>query len=200
MKHLKLFEAHKETLENIKKDIIKKIMDLIKRWNLPYFYVGIEDDDSDYGYDTIELKDGKWIFNYNYYYAKGKSTPYQKELSDVPATILMEVDDLCEKYDRYKPEYSLELMADNCNIDVFINILKDVKEPIDFSTWMFAAFGESGEYDDTINTKKFQDILFKTHPESITTFIEAIKDSNGEIKLLDKKYKHLVNASKIDLM
>lgn len=208
MNKLKTFESYKTLLDNSKNEIIEKILNIIEKWRLPYFSIGSEYDN--YLFESIEKKDGKWVLTYEYY-INGVTKSTEKELYSISPAILIELDDVCERDDRYKPEHHLETISENGELDVFINILKVVKEPIDFSGWMFSSFGESGDYEDTVNTYKFQDTLFSTHPESVGVFIKEMEDSERRgkehnyvpIKLnkrIEKKYKWLFQNNDIGLM
>jgi len=199
MKTLKLDEGFLEDKEkefNEKKNIIKKFINIMNKFELSdfqieaeigdYFYYYI-DDDKKLVYDNQETKE-----------------KFKTPIFDTPIERLRELIDYCNKNNFFEIESIIAIYRD---MDIFINILKKYDGIIkNVDSWMFLEqIDEENDENDTgdfskFNTFEFQDMLLSRHPYMIDAFIDAInydKDNytlSVPIKLnekIKKKYKQL---------
>jgi len=199
MKNLKTFESYlSDKMKNVqdKFNKLKKIIDFINKYKLEYFIISTESNDNMFE-EISKNEDGDYYLTYNSYEGK-KETSHETEISQLPYAVVDDLIATCEKTYRFTVEFALESSG---NINMFINILKNYKEPIKFTGWMFSMLIEN-DLQAKSNTFNFQDLLFSTHPESFNIFmdelIESVELSKGKdwepLKIapgIEKKYKNL---------
>ena len=185
MKTLKLYEGFIEEQQivfNTKKDIIKRFIDLIDEYELPYLIIG--QDINDYHYAEIIIKDNDYILVYENYDTKEQ---FKTKIFDVPLERLSELINYMGRHDILSVAAILEMYTD---IKVFINILKKYKGKIENgNAWYFLEkVDEENDPNDegnftTMNSFKFQDLVLTNHPELIDGLIDAVNSeyNKGEL-------------------
>jgi len=202
MKNLKTYESYlsdKMKLIRDKFTKLKKILDFMNKYKLPFFVVAMETPNGDFMFEEIHKEGDNYYLLYEDY--RDNSKQVSIELTQLDNDVVDELLDVCEKYYRFTIEYHLETGLSS-DIENYIRVYKTHKEPIKFTQWMFSQLLEQ-ELQDDANGYKFQDILFSTHPEAFDAFmdecIDSEKRSKGEfepLKLHPKiklKYKNLLD-------
>jgi len=170
---LKTFEGYiDKKIKSLKK--IKEIVDFIEKYELKYFVVAMDMEDDGYMFEDIRKDNGVYKLEFYDYNVTLHYSKVQARLVDLLNLSDVVVDSLykcCKEYQRFTIEFHLETGIDS--VESFINILKKHKKEIEFTSWMFGMMLEN-EHD--ISDYKFQDVLFKTHPEAYKPFIDEIFD------------------------
>jgi hypothetical protein len=206
MNHLKLYEGYLSDKMKVIKDKfnkLKKIIDFIEKYNLNPFIISMESNNYQFEYIEKDSNDDYILEYIDYTIRKKEKKEIRQKLIDLPDFIIDELITTCETT-RFEVETHLEMGVQN--IDIFINILKKHKEPIKFNEWMFSQLVENCLQVEA-NTFKFQNILFSTHPEAFTAFMDECIDSqerSNEYNFeplriaigIEKKYKKLVDDYK----
>lgn len=203
MEYLKLYEDYNALIDEAKKELIEKMMSFIKKYDFERLFLNIEENDKFYN-----ILDKGGFLNYEDY--KTTESEIVINIKNLNVSFLKEMYESCDEGQVFTVERVLEMSA---NIDEFKSILKNTKEPIEFNAWMFGVYIESDKQDE-INNYDFQKLLFETHPESISVFLEEIKSNmkilkenpklNWEpIKLDDKikeEYSHLLDSNELGIL
>lgn len=173
IKNFKLYvaESYASYFEQEKKKIIERIKTLIIKYNLEYIliYTEIEVDNDIACYvnsfnNTIDSV-------YLDYESHDLQVKFEK-IENLSPLLLMKIWDHIEKHNLTDPAALLESLQGE-NVDAFKTILKKTKQKINFNPWIFELFWEAGNEKELDNELYFQDILFKTHPEAVESFLEA---------------------------
>lgn len=174
MKHIKQFESYLDDINNIKNKIINDIKELFEKYTkLEYFFIGqeITVDDTDYFITSFNKnKLNEICLDYDIYNNKIASTNKQEKLQNLQIMLLVSIWDDIEKNNRMDPSYLLEQVQGDA--ECFIDIITNYKNTIKFSTWMFDLFYENSE-EKELEKLKFQNVLFKHHPEATVSFLES---------------------------
>ena len=179
MKHLKIYEGYLSDKMKVIKDKfnkLKKVVDFIEKYDFESFVIAMEHNDIQFEYIEKD-SNGDYFLEYVDYNISKKTI--KKYLVDLPDDVLDSLIECCEQYGRLEIENHLEI---GLNINTFINILKKHKESIKFNTYMFSILVESS-LQDKVNTFKFQNILFSTHPEAFTSFMDECIDQQERSKI-----------------
>lgn len=160
-----------ETYEDSKKiEIINKFILYMNKYEINKFYIGLPLNNNEANINLIhKTKENKFklrytlIDNYNY-------IEYDEELYHLTYSFINSIYELC-KNQSGRIEYQLS----HTDFDNFINILKNCKRNIKFNEKMFVS--------NKMNDFKFQNILFKTHPEAYNVFLDKCFNSNLYIHL-----------------
>lgn len=156
-----------------KEKINKKIKQLFKKYDLPYILISNEIDD--YQINSFNKINDDIFLDYEYYYKdiNGKWHSYVKheKIEDVKPTLLMIIWDFIEEKELLDPAVLLESLQGD-HIESFKKILKVTKNKINFTSWIWELFSESDNQKE-LKRGNFQELLFKTHPEAVESFLTA---------------------------
>lgn len=150
--------------------IITNITNIIKKYNLEYFLIG--NDIDDYYINSFNKRDDGIYLDYEIYSNDKSRASYNEfeKIENLPSDLLYKIWEDIQKNHRIDPEDLLENIG--YNILGFKTILKKTKEKINFNTLIFEMFYERG-IEDELMKKDLQDVLFKTHPEAVLSFLES---------------------------
>jgi hypothetical protein len=204
MKHLKIYEGYLSDKMKVIKDKfnkLKKIVDFIEKFELKYFNINIESNDYFFNYIKKDTN-GDYFLDYEIIKTSESARHY---IVDLPINVIDDLITNCEQESIFEIQTQLEIGIGD--IDTFIKILKTEKNHIKFNTDMFSELIEN-ELQDDANSFKFQDILFSTHPEAFTSFMDECIDGQKRSKKhnfvplkiafgIRKKYGKLFNDYKI---
>ena len=176
---------------------LKKLVDFIEKYDFKTFVIAMEHNGIQFE-DISKDKYGDYILEY----VIGEKT-IKQSLIDLSDDIIDDLIECCEQYGRFEVESHLEI---GIGIDPFIKILKKHKEPIKFNGWMFGMIIES-DLQDKVNSFEFQNILFSTHPEAFTSFMDEYLEEKERAKKyhfdpleiapgIEKKFKKLFDDYK----
>jgi len=203
MKNIKTYEGYLSDKMKVIKDKfnkLKNLVDFIEKYQLQHF--GISAESPNFLFEYIVKEEDGFYIEYESYDSNNKSKSNKVELTELSNDVIDELLDLCENDDILDIERHMEMGLSN--IQEWERILKNHKEPIKFSEWMFGMILEN-DYQKDANTFKFQDLLFKTHPEAFVAFMDECIDSQERTtgfealriaQGIEKKYKSLFDDYK----
>lgn len=151
-------------------EIIKKIQDVIYNYDLEYFLIG--NDIHNYYINSFNRREDGIYLDYDYYSDSYHKTINKFEkIDNLSPSLLSYIWYDITKNNRLDPAYLLETIGDN--VKGFKTILKKTKEKIDFdNSEIFIMFYERN-IENELMKKDFQNILFKTHPEALESFLAS---------------------------
>lgn len=167
-------ENYASYFEQEKKKIIEKIKRIITKYNLEYFLISNEieiDKDLTYFVDSFNKRDNDIFINFELYFQNHFTENDSKKVENLSPILLMKIWDFVEEKGFTNPDYILETLQ-GANIDAFKAVLNKTKNEINFNPWIFELFWEAGN-EKELDKLDFQNILFKTHPEAVESFLEA---------------------------
>lgn len=183
MKHIKIYENYiTDKIKNLRK--FSKIVKFMDKYKIPFF---ISWDTPDYFFHKVYYdKDDNNKIKLDWEdYTQGETKTRDTEISQLPTDVIDQLVVVCGTNDRFNITAHLE---NDYGCENFIYIIKKHKEPIEFSGWMFSLFIEHDK-EDEVNSYKFQNTLFTTHPEAFNVFMDEVIDSK-------KRHKEMVDEGR----
>jgi len=180
MKNFNNYIKNKQNAFNKKVELIKPIVDFIKKYKLND-YVIIGNDNDNYHYDEITISEKSLILTYEAQDSMNKSIRHKTELFDLDVDFLTNLVDFMKKTYRLDHTIIFEIYRE---YDIIVNAFKVTKEKLNnFSHFSFLEWMDVDDLKEEfpINSYKFQKTVFSTHPEVFNSFMDAIKQQMKNI-------------------
>jgi len=197
MKNFNNYIKDKQKAFNKKVELIKPIINFIKKYKLEYLIIG--NDDDNYHYEEITISENSLTLSYESYDSMNNTEQHKAELFELDVDFLTDLVDFMIASYRLDHTMIFEVYRE---YNIIVNAFKVTKEKLtNFSHFSFLEWMDVDDLEEEfpINSYKFQKTVFSTHPEVFNSFMNAIKQQKKNIAdpKMNYDYEELILHPKI---